>query len=745
MRRQVAINLWVASSALVFAGFMALGSVPLYGPGLLFIPIALLPLAPLGTFLERRFALWRILRRGMVFAYLLFLPFSLQLFGLMDAVILLVIFIQAYLLLGEKTGRVYYEIFLMSFFLLLGAVVQDPESMVAIALILYAVSAVWAFTTLQMYIEISGSPNLSIPEIMPLRNDLETTRAGNVFDFGLYLSLGILSLLSILLTVVVFLLTPRVEAGWLGRRDSQQSVTGLSETVRLSGLTNITEDPSVIMHVRFPDEAAGVLVPESLLYWRVTTLPRFASEEWSRRGLQNHYEAAVQYSLNQSGRGWGASLQETKRFPRAHSRSIRQIIYMDNVPLQGIPCLDLPYGIKVLGESPNTRVFWDPGEDFTLTLETRGSRSLQYEGVSDVFTHEDVTLRAAPLDYNFMAPRDYSLLTYHELLPETVQLARTLTESASSPYEKVKTLEKWLSGDTFTYTLSVPALPARNSVDAFITSIRRGHCELYASALALMARSLGIPARVVSGFRGGDYNVGDQAYMVRASMAHLWVEVLLKDIGWIRLDPSPQSDLSPTGLGRVRMAWSSYVLRGKMFWFQQVIGFRGGLRLDNLFHFRPWDWSPRGIHTAPADETTESLEQEKSFTYWSIASNPIVRGIAISSIFIGIFWLWRRRSKRKPRGVPLTRNQVRIRSLYLRFLRKASAIGIDCENKSATEIWNVLEELPLLDKEGVLSFIQLYHQVRFGGKPLEKALHKAAIRHLRGMKLEDSQKNNGGG
>ena len=739
MRRQVTVNLWAASAALVFAGFMALGSVPLYGAGLLLIPLVLLPLAPVGAFLERRFSFWRTLRKGAVIAYLLFLPFSLQLFGLMDAVILLVIFIQAYLLLGEKNARVYYELFLMSFFLLLAAVVQDPESMVAIALVLYAVSAVWAFTTLQMYVEIIGNDRLSTPEMISLNKDAESARVGNVFDFGLYLSLVVLSMLSILLTVVVFLLTPRVEAGWLGRRDAQQAVTGLSETVRLSGSTNISEDPSVIMHVRFPDEEEGLLAPESLLYWRVTTLPRFSAEEWSRRGLQGHYEPAIQASLNQSGRGWGASLQETKRFQRAHSRSIRQVIYMDNVPTQGIPCLDLPYGVRVLGETSYTRVFWDPGEDFTLSLETRGTRSLQYESVSDVLSHSEETLRAAPLVYDFVASRDYSLLTYHELLPETLALTRRLTESSPSPYEKVRALEAWLSSDAFVYSLDVPPLPARNSIDAFINTIRSGHCELYASALAMMARSLGIPARVVSGFRGGDYSPGDQAYMIRASMAHLWVEVLLKDIGWIRLDPSPRSDLSPTGLGRVRMAWSSYVLRTKMFWFQRVIGFRGGLRLDQLFRFRPWNWRPQAQHAAPETEMVNAPVQEQSFTYWGIANHPATQALAAVSIAAGILFLWRRHKKRIPRGAVLTRDQARIRSLYLRFMKMAAAIGVNCDNKSATEIWNALKEMPLADKKQVHAFIQAYHQVRFGGRPFGNDARKAAIRQLQGLKLRNGE------
>lgn len=734
MRSQVSLILRIASFVLIFAGYLALGSVRLYGPGLLLIPLVLLPLSPGGAYLERNWRLWSVLRRGAALAYILFLPFSLQLFGLMDAVILLIIFIQAYLLLGEKNARVYYELFLMSFFLLLAAVVQDPESMIAIALLLFAVSAVWAFAALRMHIEITQSPHMGVPEITPLQQGAGPSRTGNVFDFGLFISLCALSLISILFTIVVFLLTPRVEAGWLGRRDSQQSVTGLSETVRIMGSTNITEDPSVIMHVRFPDEAQGGVVPDNLLYWRVTTLPRFSTDEWSRRGLQNHYEPGIPGLLADAGRGWGASLRETKRGQRAGSRVIRQVVYMDNVPEMGMPCLDLPYGVRILNESPYVRVHWDAGEDFTLVMKTRGTRSLQYESASDIMEHSEEELRAASFDYGFMAPRDYSLLTYHELLPETQELARSLTDSLPSVYDKVKALETWLGGEGFTYTMDVPPLPPRNSIDAFINTLKRGHCELYASALALMARSLGIPARVVSGFRGGDYNPPDEAYLVRASMAHLWVEVFLNNVGWIRLDPSPRSDLSPSGLGRVRMAWSNYVLRGKMFWFQRVVGFRGGLRLDQIFSFRPWNWLPRGPHAAPAPDEPESTQALKTFSYWSLAEHWTVRFLAAVSIIAGLLFLSKRRRSRRVPRFQLTHDQLLIRNLYVRFLKKAAAIGIDCENRSAGEIWESLKNTPAAGKDEIGAFLKVYHQVRFGGRPFDKTLLLKATRQVRELR-----------
>lgn len=735
MHKQLNLALRISSTVLVFSGYLALASVRVYGLGLLLIPMVVLPLAPLGAYWEKKSHVWRVLRRGIAVGYMGFLPFSLQLFGLMDAVILLVVFIQIYLLFGEKTARVYYEIYLMAFFLLLAAVSQSPESMIAIALFLFAVSAVWAFSMLRMHVEIQEIPGRFSPELVPFRRAAAPARPGNLFDFGLFLSMTVLSILSLLLTVVLFVFTPRVEAGWLGRQDSRQSVTGISETVRLMGATTISEDTSVVMHVRFPDEAEERFVPESDLYWRVTTLPRFSEEAWSRRGLQEHYEPKVPGPLGNTGRvGLPFALPEARRLQREQARNVRQIIYMDRVPEQGVPCLDLPRSVRILSESPYSRVSWDPAEDFTLIFDTRGARTLQYECFSTIPEHTPQELRNAPLDYAFMPSRDYSLLTYHELLPDTQELARSLTGAIASPYEKVKALETWLGSEEFSYTLNVPPLPEQNGIDAFVSTIRNGHCELFASALTLMTRSLGIPARVVSGYRGAEYSEADSAYLVRGAMAHLWVEVLFKDIGWVRFDPSPRSDISATGLGRMRMAWSSYVLRAKMFWFQQVEGFRGSIHLDGLMRLQPWKWRPAHGFIPDFNLPDEPGDSQKSFGYWSFLEHPATQTVAALIVLAGTFFLWKRwKAVRLPR-LGLTADQARMRKLYLRFLKKAAMLGVDCVNKSASEIREALHAVPLAAPEEIGAFIQTYHQVRFGGHPLDKALYERAARQVRSLR-----------
>ncbi|HDP34413.1 MAG TPA: DUF3488 domain-containing protein [Candidatus Hydrogenedentes bacterium] len=735
MDNRLSLVVRLSTALLVFSGYLALASVLQYGPGFLLLPLIALPLSPICGRLEERAYAWRVMRRVAAIVYMCFIPFSLSVLGLMDAVVALVIFIQVYLLLGQKSERVYYEIYLMSFFLLLAAVVQSPEPLIAIALLLFGVSAVWAFTSLRLYSETRRNPAKGLPEVRPLRAAGAAFRPGNVFDRGLVLSLSALSLLTIALTVVVFLFTPRVEAGWLGRRDARQAVTGLSETVRLTGGASITEDQTVVMHVRFPEEPDGVFLPGGALYWRVTTLSRFSGDEWSRRGLNHHYEPGVDRIFGRSSRmNMHTDGLEEGRRRRENSRVVQQVIYMDEVPQQGVPVLDLPQGVRILGDPSNMQVSWDGNGDFTIQLQTRGSRRLQYEAYSEIVEREPAALRRAPFDYEFMDARDYSLLTYQELLPETRRLARDLTAAYPAAYDKITALNDYLGGEMFAYTLDVPPLPAQNGMDAFINEIRRGHCELFASALALMTRSLGIPARVVSGYRGGEYIPDDQAYLVRASMSHLWVEALFPGQGWVRFDPSPRSEAAPTGLQQMQMAWSLYLLRAKMFWFQQVVGFQGRIRLDQL----GWPWQ-RKLRASPAarpqrDATQTEDESYQPRNYEALLRHPALRVAAIAACLAGAIFLWRRWHKRASEAVKLNRDQKRMRRLYMRFLRAASALGIDCVNKTSGEIRRELLRRGLSETTSLEEFILSYNSVRFGGRPLTREQQTAFKRQLRRLR-----------
>lgn len=129
-------------------------------------------------------------------------------------------------------------------------------------------------------------------------------------------------------------------------------------------------------------------------------------------------------------------------------------------------------------------------------------------------------------------------------LPDTVsertrELARELTRNAPTPYDKVIALRDYLQS-TYTYDyFPPPQAPGADAVDQFLFVDRRGVCEHFVSALVVMLRSVGVPARLVAGYGSGDYNAITGYYEVHADDAHAWAEVYFPEYGWVPFDPTP--------------------------------------------------------------------------------------------------------------------------------------------------------------------------------------------------------------
>ncbi len=727
MPDRVSTVLRAASYAVVLLGFLALASVREYGAVIVLPPLLFIALAGPGERLERGRPSFRTLKRAVCITYGCFIPLSLFALGLMQAVVALVIFIQGWLLIGGKSGKVWYQIYLMSFFLLLAAVVQKPEPGIAPVLAAYIVAVIWAFVALRIQVERGRMDRVRPARVADLSGVLRPggARSGSVFDAGLFGALVLLSLAALVLTVGLFLVTPRIEAGLFGLEDRQHSVTGLTETVRLAGGMSIYEDQRAVMRVEFPEEPGGVYVPADQLYWRVTTLSRFSGSEWSRAGLQEHHVPGIAPVYSTTVTAVQSAGKEEGRTRRGGTRLVHQVIFMDDMPSSALPCLDLVQSVRLPDETKRMSVHWDAALDFTMQIETLGPRRLSYDAYSEVVRPADEQLRAAGWDYGAeMQPGDLQMLTWQDLLPETDQLVNRVLLGKESPYEVMQALEAWLSGRDFLYTLDLPPLPAKNGIDYFLTRTRRGHCELFASALALMARSRGIPARVVSGYRGGDFSAPDRSYSVRAGMSHLWVEAYFIGVGWVRFDPSPQTDLDHSRLGTLRAAISRQVLRGKMFWYQSVMGFQGSWRLDHLFNSRG----------GPVPQFSGMAESGASALRWLPQGAALLIPAGLGAVLL-LALLRFRRGRRKEKQFRLTPDQTRAAHLRQGLVRRLEKLGIPCSGCVVEEIADTVRRCPWLDRGAVLKIIGAYNAARFGGRSMDRAQYAALRRALSGLRI----------
>ncbi|MFO7975513.1 MAG: DUF3488 and transglutaminase-like domain-containing protein [Candidatus Hydrogenedentota bacterium] len=726
MRRSIDTLLNVSTAALLLSSFLALAADPTMGPGIMVLGGLVLAVWPLGEYLDGRYAWYRYLTNGATVLFALTLPVWVGTFGLLPAVIALIIFIQVHKLGHRKERKDFYQLFLMCFLLLIAGCGLGPDAAIGIAMLCFLISAVWALWALQVRTEASRVGPSGLADIVPLseREPEPTGPSVSLLDWGMVRAIGVVCVASALLTAVFFFGTPRMEAGILGRSNvltanSGQRRTGLSETVRIGEGGRIEADHRPVMRVKFPDIPGGQF--GGSLYWRSSTMDRFRTNKgvWERRGgpyvIRDARPSTIPLHTGD------ASVVEREPFGRG--RKVHQSIYLDEVPRSGLPCLSSPLRLECEGAT----VSWDPEQDgYFVQVDRLKSSSISYEVISEVVRPRPQQLRNAKRDYRrAMSGRAHELLTRHDLGERTVRLAQRLTEEHDNLYDKARALEAWFSSEEFVYTLDTPSLPQGAPVDAFVLEARRGHCELFASALALMLRSLGIPTRVVSGYRGGEWSPADQAYIVSRDMAHLWVEAYFLDHGWITFDPSPQRDEEIVPWHRrVTLALSRWQLRLRILWYRNIVGYEGGFDLARLK-----DWG-RGIFAWTITPYTGWLAGDSSVNGRTDFLLVLVLPLTLALVVLIVIYLnIRRKSHRRARF--LTGGQRRAVHLLGRVTQVLRRRGIECQGKTAGELL-IAARSANLEKCGPLAeALDTYDEARFGNRPLTKARFKELRRNLR--------------
>src|SRR6185312_6956587 len=143
-----------------------------------------------------------------------------------------------------------------------------------------------------------------------------------------------------------------------------------------------------------------------------------------------------------------------------------------------------------------------------------------------------------------------------------------ITADQNTDFDKAAAIERYLRTN-FGYTLQLSDRPTPDPLAEFLFERKQGHCEYFASSMAVMLRSIGVPARIVNGFRTGEYNPLTRNYIIRARDAHSWVEVYLP-VGWTAFDPTPPDpQYASAGMGRLM----SYLDAAQEFWREWIINY----------------------------------------------------------------------------------------------------------------------------------------------------------------------------
>lgn len=223
---------------------------------------------------------------------------------------------------------------------------------------------------------------------------------------------------------------------------------------------------------------------------------------------------------------------------------------------------------------------WKPQQLFfpagKIKVDDYGSIRSPYQLTEDtvysVISEEPIfsasTLRRYPGTTDPPADFQYTSLPESDDLQEVARLSLEITAPYNSRYDKVQAIEKYLK-ENYAYDLDIPPLMEnKDAVAYFLFDEKRGYCEHFASAMAVMARSASIPARVVTGYSGGTYNPFTALWEIKQSDAHAWVEIYFGSAGWAPFDPTPGFEV-PAGQNQGQSPW----LAGKIFsYLEDVLG-----------------------------------------------------------------------------------------------------------------------------------------------------------------------------
>jgi transglutaminase-like putative cysteine protease len=256
-------------------------------------------------------------------------------------------------------------------------------------------------------------------------------------------------------------------------------------------------------------------------YWRAITYDIYSGAGWSSSPAQTIYVPADTELLQQPLK-YRLVNQQMKRSPNQ-----RAPLYWTGILAQ----VDADIEVAWRTNPPTSP---DPAHngDMLGALTNAGA----YEVVSYVPEIGADQLRSTGSDYPPEIAERY--LQLPGSLPERVfRLARELTQSTLTPYDRALSIESYLR--TFPYTLDVDRPPSgRDVVDYFLFTSKRGYCDYYATSMVVLARAAGLPARVVVGYASGEYNPQTSEYVVREKDAHTWAEVYFAGVGWVEFEPT---------------------------------------------------------------------------------------------------------------------------------------------------------------------------------------------------------------
>ena len=663
--------------------------------------------------LSHRAATWSLL------AYLAFFPVDAlflsrffvgevanpPLFALLLAVVHFLIFAMLIRFYSASSDRDALFLSMLAFAAILAAAILTVDTLFFTLFFCFLLSGVATFIGLELRRGAAGAVSPA-PE-----------RQGSERKLNRALSFAAVSVAvgAILLGGLFFFFFPRFSAGYLGRVSFSPSLmTGFTEDVELGQIGEIKKSSAVVMRVE-TEKPIGY----EWLRWRGIALTTFDGKRWSSNqgGMRR---------LPPSANGWILTPEPALK-ANASGQTIHYTVFLEPIATDAIFVAGRALSLQGNFSGGTTNSFaamqrnylFADGTD-TLTNPFHNFTSLRYAGISRLPTRDAAKLGASGTDYSRDITSTYLQLP-PELDPRIPELAREITKNANTPFDKTVRVEAYLR-TRYAYTLNLTGKPGQDPLAHFLFETRAGHCEYFASAMAILLRTLGIPSREVNGFLPGEYNDLAGDYIVRASDAHSWVEVYFPGNGWQVFDPTPSSMEGGSGfLTRLGL----YIDWMQITWNDWVIGYdfthQVTLAQSLQRSSKNWGESARAWFDRKEEDGKRRLKswqlQHGSLGY--LLPLALVLWLVALRFNVPVEVIQRLRLFLRLRASKSIRTDPQLASrLYAELLRILARRGVSRGEAQTPLEFAAAVNAPQL-ASAVQEFTQLYVHARFGGAPCD--------------------------
>ena len=573
---------------------------------------------------------------------------------------------------------------------------------------------------------------------------------------------GVVTCLSLMITIAFFLLTPRV---WIGNYSlfgdeavSGRALTGFTEEVRLGDMSEIMENSEPVLELR--------------LYDLERDRPFTAEEAADYLGAYPLFRGTVM-EVYDNGR-W---LQQKRELPRARAYEDAKVRQDYELSPIGSPVL---FGFGDVVSASGRRVYReDETNEFTRRIQegdiddsfeysvwaNRGLPDESAEIIRATRWHPtkifafDPQLLPPDISRRIRATPDFlSYVDRLKFLPDGLsrveELAQSIVDSAASHEAKIQALFDYFQTEEFSYSLDLSVTDASiDPLEDFLFNRRSGHCEYYASAMAIMLRAVGIPSRMVSGFKGGTFSDDGLVFHVKQLHAHSWVEAYVEG-RWITVDPTPPDrNISVESLEKSFLGIADLWIAMKSKW-------TSGVRLSQaqqrrliylpMMEIGKTSWqNAKGLFTGNTEKLRGIVIFFSSPEKWFSATGGIVAFILLL-LLSGIVWVVKRllrwfgtfRAQREEER----KRKIRVK-FYERFIKLLADAGIhqrptqtarEFIRDSRSKLNDVFDDAGM--KAWPDEFVETFYSIRFGAHAISDQQTKLIDDQLKQMETSLQQR-----